>query len=57
MIGDELTIDIMFANLNKMASVWVYRNRKEYEGMWNDFEELYSFDTFKEEHYHRNPFK
>ncbi len=47
MIGDQLTTDIMFGNLNKMSTVWLYKYKDE----TNPFEK-YLPDLFNLEKYY-----
>jgi len=42
MVGDSLTTDIMFGNLNKMTTIWVNKYREACESM-----KLYNLDLYE----------
>ena len=45
MIGDELLTDILFGNLNKMATVWVTKYKDGYSEQKHDDSPLYKMET------------
>ena len=44
MIGDQLTTDVLFGNLNKMATVWVHGFKDECHAMKDSCRELYDIE-------------
>ena len=44
MIGDQLTTDVLFGNLNKMATVWVHGFKDKCDAMKDGCRELYDIE-------------
>ena len=44
MVGDLLTMDVMFGNLNKMATVWINKYHNISDGLKKVNEKLFNFE-------------